>query len=92
MNAAHWIDRARVANGWPSDYRAAQELALSRSAISIYRSKPTATLDEDVAVRVAHACGVHPALVVVDQLAERTKSDAARKALRGLLRHCKHPH
>lgn len=92
MKAVQWIDRARALNGWPSDYRAAAELNLSRSALSIYRNKPTATLDEDVAVRVAHACGVRPALVIVDQLAERTKSDAARRALRGLLQHCKAPH
>jgi hypothetical protein len=92
MRASEWIDRAIKANHWPSDYRAAKELQLSRATVSIYRSKETATLDDAVALRVASAIGVRPAVVLLDQLAERTKSDEARDALRAVLRQVQRCH
>lgn len=81
MKAAEWIDRAKKARGWESDYRAAQELGVTRSAVSKYRSAATATLDDDVAIRVAEAIGVNPAGIIIDQAAERQKSPAIREAL-----------
>lgn len=81
MKAAEWIDRAKVAQGWPSDYRAAKELGLTRQAVSTYRSKPAATLDDVTAYRLAQVLHMDPAAIVLDQTAERTKSEEVRAAL-----------
>lgn len=81
MKAAQWIDRAKVENAWPSDYRAAKELGLSRSAVSTYRRKPDATLDDPVAFRLARSLHLDPAAVILDQLAERAKDEQVRAAL-----------
>jgi hypothetical protein len=86
MNAAGWIDQARILNGWRSDYRAAKELKTTSACISVYRNKPNATMSDDVAVRVARAVGQSAALVILDQVAERTKSKAAKAALKAHLR------
>lgn len=86
MKASQWIDQARRKNGWPSDYRAAKELDVSRATISIYRNKPTATMDEDIAVKVAHAVGRAPAYVILDQVIERSRSETARHFLRQVQR------
>ncbi len=80
MKAAEWIDRVKKARGWDSDYRAAKELGLTRTAISNYRGKPM-TLDEDSAIKVASALGERPEAVLLDQYAERTKNPAVRSAL-----------
>lgn len=85
MKAADWIDRVKTAKGWASDYRASQELGLSRNAVSNYRAGLRSTLDDEVALRVASALGEPPELVLLDQAMERSKSDDARTALAGLL-------
>lgn len=85
MKAADWIDRLKAERGWDSDYRAAKELGLSRNTISNYRSKADATMDDDTAVKVAEALSLEPEIIVIDQVAERSKSGPARAALAGLL-------
>lgn len=82
MNAANWIDRAKVARGWDSDYRAAKELGLSRNAISNYRTGVRSTFDEETAIKVAAALGERPEAVLLDQFAERTKNPGLRTALK----------
>lgn len=85
MKAAEWIDRVKTAKGWDSDYRVAKELGLSRSAVSLYRSKAS-TMDDDAAVKVAECLGAAPEVVLLDQAIERTKSTEAKAALAGLLK------
>ncbi|EYC51438.1 hypothetical protein AZ34_10310 [Hylemonella gracilis str. Niagara R] len=85
MKAIDWIDRAKAARGWESDYKAAQELGITRSAVSKYRSSVTATLDEEVSVGVADALGIDPFEVLADQAAERSKTEKARSAWRASL-------
>lgn len=85
MKAAEWIDKVKVARGWASDYRAAKELGLSRQTVSGYRSK-TPTLDEESAIKVAHALGEKPEAVLLDQFAERVKDRAASTTLHRLAR------
>lgn len=79
MKAADWIDRVKSTHGWESDYRVAKELGLSRATVSSYRSR-TPTLDEDSAVKVAHALGIDPVLILADQALERAKNEEARSA------------
>lgn len=86
MKAAEWIDRLKAKRGWESDYRAAKELGLSRNTISVYRSKPAATMDDDTSVRVAQALGTEPELILLDQALERTKSVEARAAIQRALK------
>lgn len=80
MKASAWIDRAKAARGWESDYREAKELGVTRSTISKYRTT-TSTLDDDVAIRLAKAIGVNPAGIIIDQVAERQKSPEVSTAL-----------
>lgn len=80
MKAAQWIDLVKVYRQWESDYRTAKELGLSRNTISMYRSR-TPTMDEETAVVVADALELDPATVLLDQVAERSKSQAVREAL-----------
>lgn len=81
MKASDWIDRIKSARGWNSDYRVAKELDLSRSTVSIYRSKIDSTMDEDTSIKVACVLGERPEAVLLDQYAERTKNPAVRSAL-----------
>ncbi len=81
MKAAEWIDRVKDRNGWDSDYRVAKELGLGRQTVSTYRSRDS-TLDEETAVKAAAALGINPAGIIVDQVAERSKNDQVRTALR----------
>jgi transcriptional regulator with XRE-family HTH domain len=80
MKAAQWIDLVKNYRQWGSDYRTAKELGLSRNTISMYRSR-TPTMDEETAVVIADALEIDPATVVLDQVAERSKSEAVREAL-----------
>ncbi len=81
MKAGQWIDRVKAAKGLPSDYAAAKILGLSRFTVSGYRQRPDATLDEEIAVKVGQALGLNPAGIIIDQVAERSKSPAVRAAL-----------
>lgn len=81
MKASAWIDRVKEAKGLPSDYAAAKELGLSRFTVSGYRKRPDATLDEEIAVKVAHVLGMNPAGIIIDQVAERSKSAEVSAAL-----------
>lgn len=85
MKAAEWIDRVKAARGWDSDYRVAKELALSRQTVSGYRGKIT-TMDEDVAIKVAHVLGEKPEAVLLDQFAERVKDQAISSTLHKMAR------
>jgi hypothetical protein len=85
MKASEWIDRAKAVNGWESDYRAAKELGLSRSAVSGYRSR-TPTLDEETSVIVADALGENPAIILADQAMERARNEHARSAWQTVLK------
>lgn len=81
MKAAAWIDRVKAVNGWESDYRVAKELGMRQTAISNIRVREDATLSEDTALKVAQALKINPAGIILDQVAERTKSEVVRAAL-----------
>lgn len=81
MKAADWIDRVKTTHGWESDYRVAKELGFKPNTISTYR-KSGAPMDESIALKVAESLGVPAAAVVLDQVAERSKSEEVRTALK----------
>jgi hypothetical protein len=80
MKAVEWIDRAKAFKGWPSDYRAAKELGLSRGGMSAIRVGDTATLGDSTALEVAKALGTPPEEILVDQVAERAKDPEIKAA------------
>lgn len=80
MKAFEWIDRVKKHRGIESDYAAAKLVGLTKSTISLYRSRGS-TLDENAAISVAKTLGISPAGVVLDQAAERTKTPEIRAAL-----------
>lgn len=81
MKAAQWIDRAKQVKGWESDYKAAKSLGITSGAMSQIRKGHSATLGEETAIKVAMALGMNPAGIILDQVAERTKSPEVRTAL-----------
>ena len=84
MKAAEWIDRMKAVKHLDSDYRVAQELDLTRSAISKHRSRES-TLDDDTALKVAAALAIDPVFVLADQAMERARSIEARSAWAGIV-------
>ena len=80
MKAGQWIDRVKAYKGLPSDYAAADVLGLSRFTVSGYRKRPNATLDEKIAVKVAHVLNIQPAVVLADQAMELSKDEEAKTA------------
>ena len=81
MKAVVWIDQVKAKRHWDSDYRVAKELGITRGALSQIRTGDSATIGEDTAIKVAEALGIDPAGVIIDQLAERSKSPAVRLSL-----------
>ena len=81
MKAYEWIELLKAKKGWESDYKAAQELGLSRAALSNYKHGKRQTFDEPAAIKVAILLGEKPEAVVLDQLAEQTKTPSVRTAL-----------
>ena len=85
MKAGNWIDRIKSEKDLPSDYAAAKALGLSRFTVSGYRQRPDATLDENIALKVAQVLEINPALVLADQAMERAKNEDARSAWSAIL-------
>lgn len=85
MKAAEWIDRVKKQHGWDSDYRVAKELGFSRNTIGNFRGGRAQTMDEETALKVAHALGEQPEMILLDQAMERSKNDEARGALQRVL-------
>ncbi|HBH38249.1 MAG TPA: hypothetical protein DDX06_07685 [Curvibacter sp.] len=81
MKAAEWIDKVKAARGWETDYKVAKELGITRNAISNFRGGRSQTMDEGTALKVAHALGIEPAGIIIDQVAERSKDEGLRTAL-----------
>jgi transcriptional regulator with XRE-family HTH domain len=85
MKASEWIDRVKLERGWETDYRAAQELGITRSLVSQYKTGKVVTLDSDVTLIVAEALGIDPMEVLADQAMEKSKNEKARSAWRASL-------
>lgn len=86
MKAIQWIDHVKAEKGWGSDYRAAKELGMTQSNISLHRSRGTTTLDEDAALKIAELLGVDPVGIILDQVAERSKNPEIATALHAAAR------
>lgn len=81
MKAAEWIDKVKAARGWETDYRAAKELGFHRNTIGNFRAGRAHTMDEETAIKVAQALSIDAAGIIIDQVAERSKSPEVRAAL-----------
>jgi hypothetical protein len=78
MKSIYWIDRAKEATGIESDYKMAQMLGMSRSAISHHRGGNSTTLDDKAAYKIEEMLKLPHGKVVLDQHAEREKDPAMR--------------
>lgn len=81
MKAYEWIQQLKLKNGWDSDYKAAQELGLTRAALSNYKVGRRQTFDESTAIKVAGILGEKPEAILLDQYAETVKTPSVRTAL-----------
>lgn len=81
MTPYQWINRLKATCGIDSDYKAAQALGITRSALSNYKSGKRLTLDENVSLKLANLIGEKPEIVLLDQYAEQAKTPAIRAAL-----------
>lgn len=86
MKAADWIDRVKASKGLSSDYSAAKQLGVTTSTISWYRRVANKTLDEETAIKVAHALEINPSVILADQSMERARNDEARTAWAEILK------
>lgn len=77
--AAEYLDAIKEAQGIVSDYGLAKRLGWSRPRISHYRSGMH-HFDEAGALQVAELLDLDPAEVLLDALASRAHSPAARAA------------
>jgi transcriptional regulator with XRE-family HTH domain len=81
MKALEWVEKIKTTHGIESDYAVAKMLGVSRFTVSGYRNRPGATFDEEIAFKVAEALGIDPVGIIIDQVAERSKSPAVASAL-----------
>lgn len=79
MKSIEWIDKVEKHLGGISDYKVAQVLGMSKSAISKHRTGGAVTLDDDACLAVAEALDINPAVVFLDQYEERAKNPKIRK-------------
>ena len=79
MKSTAWIDRLISEKNLASDNQAAKLIGLTRGAISHHRQGIVTTLKEESCLQLAEALGIDPAIVLMDQAAERAKTPALRK-------------
>lgn len=72
-----YLREAKKALGVSSDYALARELGLTRAAVSHY-SCGRRVMDDDTALKVAEAIGVHPIEVLAAAHAERARTAEQR--------------
>lgn len=79
MIASKWIDKVKLNHNIKSDYAAAKLLNMTTSAISVLRTRES-TLSEESALHVGKLLGINPAIVLIDQVCERAKSEESKHA------------
>lgn len=73
-----WLDLARDAQGFTSDYQLAKALGVSTQRLSNYRGVARGRMGDEVAVKIAKLAGVPAARILGELNAEKTKSPDAR--------------
>ncbi|WP_295375602.1 helix-turn-helix domain-containing protein [uncultured Pseudacidovorax sp.] len=77
MNTIELLDRAKEATGIESDYRLAQVIDVTKSAVSGWRHGKSHP-DDEIAARLAEMAGENPTSIVAELHAARAKTPAAR--------------
>ncbi|PCI36851.1 MAG: hypothetical protein COB50_04210 [Thiotrichales bacterium] len=80
MNTIEYLDTVKSRYKWVSDYKLSKEIGLSQSRMSNYRCGRS-EMDEDMCLKVAKLLKISEAGVLIDIVAERTKSEKASKIL-----------
>lgn len=76
------LDAVKRERGLHSDYQLGKLLGVTSSRLGNYRSGRIATMDDDLAVKVAAVLGRPAGAILAALAAERTHSEPARKAWR----------
>lgn len=79
-----WMDAARDAQGFTSDYQLAKALGVSTQRLSNYRGARRGGMDDALAVRVAELAKVPPARIIGELHAEKAKSPTLRAVWLGM--------
>lgn len=81
MNTIQYLDAVKTRHKWTSDYKLAQELQITRQAMSKYRHGKI-TIGDEMCLKVANLLEIAPESVLIDIVAERTKFPKVAKILR----------
>lgn len=78
-----FLDALKARNGGASDYRMAQILGVTKSAVSQYRNGKT-FFDNSMAIKVSKMLNIDAGFVLACCQAERSRSEAERKEWQGI--------
>jgi hypothetical protein len=79
MQSIEWLQKAGEALGNPTARALAARIGMNEATLSQHKSGRARTLNDEHCIVVAEICGMDPAIVIADQLAERASTPAARK-------------
>lgn len=71
MNTSEYIERYKEAKGIGSDYALAEHLGVTRAYISSLKTGRN-FLSEELCYRFAEALSIHPAIVLIDTLRQKS--------------------
>ena len=77
MTAAEYLDALQAKLGVNSDYAVARVIGVSKQAASRYRLG-MAHFDDEIAQKVAEILEMHPAIVMLDMYADRTRDEKTK--------------
>src|SRR5690606_15801181 len=78
MKSAYWIQRAAAELGNPKDKDLAARIGVAAPTISQHRSGILKTLKDEHCAAIAEILDIDPAIVLMDQAAERASTPALR--------------
>lgn len=73
-----WLDAAKRSARIDSDYALAKILGVPTARIGNYRGASQIRMDDQLAVKVAQICGVSPAVILGELMAEKSKTPQLR--------------
>lgn len=77
MKSIEYIDAIKARYGW-SDYRVAQELKVTRSAISKHRRGENTVFSDEVSITVGELLDIDPIVVIAEMNSVKAKSSKER--------------
>ena len=79
-----YLDDVKIKLGISSDYALAKALGVAKQTVSRW-SQGKGYFDDDIAIRVAEILGVHPAIILSETHAERSKNPIVQAVWFGMM-------